>query len=132
LTGFPAGWRWLWARPRAAWCGTSWRCGSAATRGGLSLGTLFINVTGSAFIGFFGNTERGRTKAAVAPQARLLVIDGHLRRIHDVLDVQPGDAAPGGGPGSGARAAMNATASVLLCLVGVWLGHALASALNQR
>jgi CrcB protein len=30
------------------------------------------------------------------------------------------------------RAGMNIFLSVVLCLVGVWLGHVLASAINQR
>lgn len=98
---------------------------------GFPWGTLFINVTGSAFIGFFATLSGPDGRLLVAPQARLLVMTGicggyttfstfSLETLRLAEDRQWGAAA------------MNATASVLLCLVGVWLGHALASALNQR
>ena len=98
---------------------------------GFPWGTLFINVTGSTFIGFFATLSGTDGRLLVAPQTRLLVMTGicggyttfstfSLETLRLVEDRQWGAAA------------MNATASVLLCLVGVWLGHALASALNQR
>jgi CrcB protein len=98
---------------------------------GFPWGTLFINVTGSAFIGFFATLSGPDGRLLVAPQARLLVMTGvcggyttfstfSLETLRLMEDRQWGAAA------------MNATASVLLCLVGVWLGHTLAAALNQR
>ena len=98
---------------------------------GFPWGTLFINVTGSAFIGFFATLSGPDGRLLVAPQARLMVMTGvcggyttfstfSLETLRLLEDRQWGAAA------------MNATASVLLCLIGVWLGHTLAGALNQR
>ena len=98
---------------------------------GFPWGTLFINVTGSAFIGFFATLSGPEGRLLVAPQARLMVMTGvcggyttfstfSLETLRLMEDRQWGAAAA------------NATASVLLCLIGVWLGHTLAAILNQR
>lgn len=98
---------------------------------GLPWGTLFINVTGSAFIGFFSTLSGPDGRLFVAPQVRLLVMTGicggyttfstfSLETLRLMQDRQYGAAA------------MNAVGSVLLCLLGVWLGHTLATTLNPR
>ena len=108
----------------ALWFGTH-------TPEGFPWGTLFVNITGSAFIGFFATLSGPDGRLLVAPQARLMVMTGvcggyttfstfSLETLRLIEDRQWGAAA------------LNATASVLLCLIGVWLGHTLASALNQR
>ena len=98
---------------------------------GFPWGTLFINVTGSAFIGFFATLSGPEGRLIVAPQVRLLVMTGvcggyttfstfSLETLRLMQDRQYG------------LAAMNAVGSVLICLLGVWLGHTLATVLNPR
>ena len=98
---------------------------------GLPWGTLFINVTGSAFIGFFSTLSGPDGRLLVAPQVRLLVMTGvcggyttfstfSLETLRLLQDRQYGAAA------------WNAVGSVALCMLGVWLGHTLATALNPR
>ena len=94
-------------------------------------GTLFINVTGSAFIGFFAEFSGQEGRLLATPQVRLLVMTGvcggyttfstfSLETLRLVQDREWG------------LAAWNAAGSMLLCFAGVWLGHMLASALNPR
>jgi CrcB protein len=94
-------------------------------------GTLFINITGSAFIGFFSTFSGPEGRLLVSPQVKLLVMTGicggyttystfSLETLRLIQDRQYGAAA------------LNAGASVLLCLLGVWLGHTLAATLNPR
>jgi len=98
---------------------------------GFPWGTLFINITGSAFIGFFSTLSGPEGRLLVPPQARLLVMTGvcggyttfstfSLETLRLMQDREYGAAA------------VNAAGSVLLCLLGVWLGHTLAAALNPR
>ena len=108
----------------ALWFG---RRGSA----GFPWGTLFINITGSAFIGFFSTFSGPEGRLLVSPQVKLLVMTGvcggyttfstfSLETLRLMQDRQYGAAA------------LNAVGSVLLCLLGVWLGHTLAAAWNPR
>jgi CrcB protein len=98
---------------------------------GFPWGTMVINVTGSAFIGFFGELSGPEGRLLVTPQVRLLVMTGlcggyttfstfSLETLRLTQDRQWGAAA------------FNAVGSVVLCLAGVWLGHLLANALNPR
>lgn len=93
------------------------------------LGTLVINVVGSFVIGFSG--------ARSGPDGRLLV-PGDIRQfvmvgicggytIFSSFSLQTMTLAQ---DGEYFRAGPNVVASVVLCLVSVWLGHAAASALN--
>ena len=103
----------------------------ANTATGFPWGTLFINVTGSAFIGFFATLSGPDGKLLVPASVRLLVMTGicggyttfstfSLETLRLLQDRQFGAAA------------WNAAGSVALCLLGVWLGAGLASALNTR
>ena len=98
---------------------------------GFPWGTLFINITGSAFIGFFSTFSGAEGRLLVSPQVKLLVMTGicggyttfstfSLETLRLMQDRQYGAAA------------LNAVGSVLLCLLGVWLGHTLATTLNPR
>lgn len=109
-----------------------WVSGAAVRLGAVSFpyGTLFINVAGSAFIGFFATLTGTDGRVLVAPNTRLFVMTGicggfttfstfSLETLRLLQDRQY------------SAAALNITASVLLCLAGVWAGHLLASALNN-
>jgi CrcB protein len=98
---------------------------------GFPWGTLFINITGSAFIGFFSTLSGPEGRLLASPQTKLLVMTGicggyttfstfSLETLRLMQDRQYGAAA------------LNAVGSVLLCLLGVWLGHTLAATLNPR
>jgi CrcB protein len=93
-------------------------------------GTLIINVVGSLIIGFFATMTGPDGRVLVAPDVRQFVMVGicggyttfssfSLQTLNLVRD---GDMLRAGG---------NVVASVVLCLVAVWLGHVGASALNQ-
>ena len=94
-------------------------------------GTLFVNVSGSAFIGFFAAYTGPDGRLLVSPHARLFVMTGicggfttfstfSLETLRLLQDRQWGHAS------------LYIAASLLLCLLGVWLGHQLALQLNQR
>jgi CrcB protein len=130
-----ATWNWLAVACGAA-AGGVLRYGVALWFGnrvspGFPWGTLFINITGSAFIGFFSTLSGPEGRLLVSPQVRLLVMTGvcggyttfstfSLETLRLMQDREYGAAA------------MNAVGSVLLCLLGVWLGHTLATTLNPR
>jgi CrcB protein len=94
------------------------------------LGTLVINVTGSFVIGFFGTLTAPDGRLLVSPTTRQFVMVGicggyttfssfslqtrNLMRDEEWL-----------------YAGANIVGSVVLCLIGVWLGHLAAAAFNQ-
>jgi CrcB protein len=93
-------------------------------------GTLIINVVGSLVIGFFATLTGPDGRLLVAPDARQFVMVGicggyttfssfSLQTLNLVRD---GDMI-----GAGA----NIVASVIACLLAVWLGSVGAAALNQ-
>lgn len=93
------------------------------------LGTLVVNVSGSFVIGFFG--------ALTGPDGRLLV-PGDIRQFVLVgicggyttfssFSLQTMTLAQ---DGEYFRAVLNVVASVVLCLVSVWLGNASAASIN--
>ena len=92
-------------------------------------GTLFVNVTGSFVIGFFATLTGLGGRITATNDAREFVMVGlcggyttfsafSLQTLRLVQDGEP------------ARAGLNVVASVVLCLVAVWLGHLAAAALN--
>jgi CrcB protein len=94
-------------------------------------GTLIINVLGSFVIGFFATLTGPDGRVLVAPDARQFVMVGicggfttfssfSLQTLNLVRD------------GDMLRAGANIFASVVLCLLAVWLGHVGATALNQN
>lgn len=109
-------------------------CYGAAVRLGAELfpwGTLFVNVAGSAVIGFFATMTGVDGRLLVSPETRIFVMAGFcggfttfstfsLETLKLVQDRQ------------WMAASMNVAGSVVLCLAGVWLGHVLAVRLNER
>ncbi len=93
-------------------------------------GTLIINVVGSFVIGFFATLTGPDGRLLVAPDARQFVMVGVCGgfttfssfSLQTLNLVRNGDMV-----GAGA----NVVASVVACLLAVWLGHVGASALNQ-
>ena len=94
-------------------------------------GTLFVNVTGSAFLGFFATFTGPDGRLLASPSLRIFVMVGvcggfttfstfSLETLRLLEDRQ------------WAAAALNISGSLVLCLLGVWLGHLLAASLNQR
>ena len=93
-------------------------------------GTVVVNVVGSFVIGFFGTLTGPDGRLLVGSTARQFVMVGlcggyttfssfSLQTLNLLRDGEWGYA---GG---------NIAASVALCLLGVWLGHVAAAALNQ-
>jgi CrcB protein len=110
-----------------------WLSGFLASRYGetFPVGTLVVNISGCFVIGFF-NTLTGPegvffTSSLTRQVVMIGILGGFttfssfslqtLNLLHD---------------GEWFRGSMNILLSVLLCLVGVTLGHLLASVLNQR
>lgn len=125
----------LWVAVGAALGGVlRYWCYGAAARMGAELfpwGTLFVNVAGSAVLGFFATLTGADGRLLVSAEARVFVMAGFcggfttfstfsLETLRLVQDRQ------------WMHASLNVAGSVALCLAGVWLGHLLASAMNER
>jgi CrcB protein len=93
-------------------------------------GTLFVNVTGSFLIGFFATLTGPDGRMFAGSTMRQFVMLGLLGgfttfssfSLQTLALAQNGEWVP---------AATNIVGSVVLCLMGVWLGHALAVAVNH-
>jgi CrcB protein len=92
-------------------------------------GTLLVNITGSFVIGFFATLTGPDGRLMVGSDVRQFVMVGlcggyttfsafSLQTLNLVQD------------GEMVRAGVNVGASVVLCLVSVWLGYVAAAALN--
>jgi CrcB protein len=92
-------------------------------------GTLLVNVSGSFIIGLFA-TLTGPEGRLLAPatfrQFFMLGVCGGYTTFSS-FSLQTLNLA---GSGQWFRAGANTVLSVVLCLLGVWLGHAIAVALN--
>jgi fluoride exporter len=125
----------LWVAVGAALGGMVryWCYGAAARVLGETFpwGTLFVNVAGSAFIGFFATFSGPDGRLLIAPHLRVFVMTGvcggfttfstfSIETLRLLEDRQWGYAA------------WNIAASLALCVIGVWLGHLLAASMNQR
>ncbi|MGF1641243.1 MAG: fluoride efflux transporter CrcB [Rhodospirillales bacterium] len=103
-----------------------WCSGLIAARIGETFpwGTLIVNVVGSALIGIFAAVTAPDGRLLVAPEVRMFFTVGllggfttfssfSLQTLHLMRD------------GEWLFVAGNVVGSVVLCLVGVWLGYAL-------
>jgi CrcB protein len=93
-------------------------------------GTLLINISGSFAIGFFATLSGAEGRWLAPPALRQFFMIGvcggfttfssfSLQTLHLAED------------GDWAKAGANILGSVFLCLVAVWLGHALAAGFNS-
>jgi len=110
-----------------------WCFGIAARLAGETFpwGTLAVNIAGSAFIGFFAAISGPEGRYLIGPGMRQFVMPGicggfttfstfSLETLNLMRD------------GEWTRAGGNIIGSVVLCLLGAWLGHALAIAISER
>lgn len=109
-----------------------WASGFVANHIGQTFpwGTLFVNVTGSFIIGLFSTLTgpQGRILASASfRQFFMLGVCGGYTTFSS-FSLQTLNLA---GEGEWFRAGANATLSLVLCLVGVWLGHVTALAMNS-
>ena len=94
-------------------------------------GTMLVNIVGCTFIGLFATFTGPDGRFLVAPTVRQFVMVGicggfttfssfSLETLNLARD------------GQWVKVGANVLGSVLFCLLGVWLGHAAATALNER
>jgi fluoride exporter len=93
-------------------------------------GTLFINITGSFAICFFGTLTGSDGRWLVSPGGRLFFMTGICGgyTTFSAFSLQTLDLAQ---DGRWFYAGAYTVASVVLCLLAAWLGHAAASTLNM-
>ena len=92
-------------------------------------GTLIINVVGSFIIGFFATISGPDGRFSAGVDGRLFVMAGFCGGFttFSAFSLQTLDLIH---RGEWLPAAANIVGSVVLCLVGVWLGHVAAVGLN--
>ncbi len=111
--------------------GRHWLTSAVAARFGDTFpwGTLLVNITGSVLIGFLAALPRTEGHWLAAPAVRHCFMAGvcggyttfSAFSLQTLSLMQAGKWLSAGG---------NVILSVLLCLVGVWLGYLLGAALN--
>jgi fluoride exporter len=97
---------------------------------GFPWGTLLVNIVGCTFIGWFAQLSGPDSRLLVATRTRQFVMIGICGgfttfssfSLETLNLMREGEAS---------RAAMNVALSVALCLIGVWLGHMLATVMNR-
>ena len=125
---------WLWVMIGSAIGGVTryWLSGLAAQHISetFPIGTMLINITGSFVIGFFGALTGPDGRLFVSSEARQFVMTGICGgyTTFSSFSLQTLNLANDGEWG---LAGVNVVASVVLCLIAVWLGVMAATALNQ-
>jgi fluoride exporter len=94
------------------------------------IGTLVVNVTGSFLIGLVAALSEPEGRLLIHPTARQFVMAGILGgyTTFSSFSLQTLNLAR---EGEWLYAAANAVLSLVLCLLAVWLGHALAQATHR-
>ena len=109
-----------------------WFSGVIAERFGetFPLGTLLVNITGSFAIGFFATLTSPDGRVLVSPSFRQFFMIGICGgyTTFSSFSIQTLNLAQ---DGEWLYAGLNVVASVVLCLVAVWLGHLAASTLSR-
>ena len=119
----------LWVALGSALGGVArhWCSGVAARLWGESFpwGTIIVNVAGSFVIGLFATLTAPDGRVAASSEARLFVMvglcGGYTTSLQSLVLARAGEWIGLG---------MNIGLSVVLCLAAVWLGHAIAVAVN--
>ncbi len=110
-----------------------WFYGAMARMAGEAFpwGTLTVNVLGCCFIGLFATLTGPEGRLLVESPTRMFVMTGFCGgyTTFSAFSLETLNLARDGAWG---KALGNAAASLILCLVGVWLGHAAAAAINER
>jgi CrcB protein len=93
-------------------------------------GTIIVNITGCFIIGFIYSISASEGRLMLSSLTRQFIMIGILGgyTTFSSFSLQTLSLAQDGQWGS---AAANVALSIVLCLVGVWLGAALAGMLNQ-
>lgn len=93
-------------------------------------GTLLVNITGSFIIGFFATFTGAEGRALASAENRLFVMTGLCGGFttFSAFSLQTLNLAR---EGEWWRAGGNVAASVVVCLIAVWLGHCLASLITR-
>jgi len=93
-------------------------------------GTLAVNILGCTFIGFFAAMTGPEGRILVGVPVRQFVMPGICGGFttFSTFSLETLSLAR---DGEWLKAAANVASSVLFCLVGVWLGHTVASSLSQ-
>jgi CrcB protein len=94
-------------------------------------GTLIVNIVGCSFIGFFATFTSADGRFIVGPTMRQFVMVG-ICGGYTTFSSFSLDALNLARGGQWAHAAGYILGSLVLCLLGVWLGHIGAVALNGR
>ncbi len=97
---------------------------------GFPIGTILVNVSGSFVIGVLASLKIAGGESLLPPSARIFLLVGVCGGYttfssFSLETLQLADK------GECARAGVNVLVSVAICLLAVWLGHALALALNK-
>src|SRR5271170_4981899 len=111
--------------------GRFWISGLVADRIGQSFpwDTIIVNITGCFIIGFFNTLTGTEGRLLVPAAARTFFMIGLCGgyTTFSAFSLQTLNLAQ---DGEWPQAAANVFLSVVLCLLGVWLGHILATGLN--
>ncbi|HET7626407.1 MAG TPA: fluoride efflux transporter CrcB [Verrucomicrobiae bacterium] len=112
--------------------GRFWLSGLVAGRVGETFpwGTILVNITGCFVIGFFSTLTGTEGRWLVPPAVRTFFLIGVCGgyTTFSSFSLQTLTLAK---DGEWFRAGANVVLSVILCLLGVWLGHLLAAQLNS-
>jgi len=108
-------------------------CSGAAVRwlgAGFPYGTLFVNVAGSFTIGLLAALVASDGRPLLSADARAFLLVGVLGGFttFSSFSLETLELARGGALGA---AALNVVLSVVLCLLGAWLGFVTAGVLNR-